>query len=336
MESLKGLLILFVVSAHAIMSVYEDLTPFLPVLRFMGPCVFVFVYLFGYSQGKVKKNPLKILKKALMFFLFYSFWASLSFLLYTTLGGRYSEVWTTQRVFNINDSLLKKYLITLFSFTGSWQYYFVFVFLVLVILSILINNPVKIFPLSLIGALLNSAFVSFWFLTKDKLLPPIEGAFITYLSPVHWSFPYLLGYRDAYKGERPSLKKRVLFFYAVFLIVGSLEYWNAYRKFHSLVGIDQFSLLGIALGIYSVGIFYWIAQKMNFRVLRKVGRYSFLLFMIHMPFQWMVYVFLDTFIDLPRFLWVILMVTFSVMMMDILLKISRHLPKAVRKLIVGV
>lgn len=72
MEATRGLLILFVLVGHAIVSVYRDLTFFIPFLRFVSPSVFVFVYLFGYSQGRVRKRPLKVVQKALSFFLFLS------------------------------------------------------------------------------------------------------------------------------------------------------------------------------------------------------------------------------------------------------------------------
>ena len=82
-------------------------------------------------------------------------------------------------------------------------------------------------------------------------------------------------------------------------------------------------------------MFGWLAEKLNLSSLKRMGRYSFLLFMIHMPFQWMFYVFLDTFVDLPEWCWVIIMVVFSLMIMEILLKLARILPKPVRKIVIG-
>ncbi|AAD36263.1 hypothetical protein TM_1188 [Thermotoga maritima MSB8] len=335
LESLRGLLILFVLTGHAIVGVYRDLTFLVPLLRFVSPSVFVFVYLFGYSQGRVKKNPLKILQKASSFFHFYLFWASLSFLAYVLLDGEYTNVWVTKRVFSVDDSILKKYLITIFSFTGSWQYYFVLVVMILLLISIFIKDPRKILPFSFAGAVVNSSFVSFWFLTKNRLLPPIEGALITYLNPVHWLFPFLMGYKDAVERKKREPRKLSLFLYVFLFAIGSLEYWNAYGKFHTLLGVDQFSLTGVLLGIYSIEVFTWLAEKVNLPFLKRMGRYSFLLFMIHMPFQWMFYVFLDSFVDLPEWCWVIIMVMFSLIFMEILLKLSRILPKPVRKIVIG-
>ncbi|PLV56216.1 acyltransferase family protein [Thermotoga sp. SG1] len=335
METTRGLLILFVLVGHAIVSVYRDLTFFIPFLRFVSPSVFVFVYLFGYSQGRMKKRPLKVVQKALSFFLFYLFWASVSFFLYTLLDEKYSLVWITKRIFNVNDSIVKKYLLTVFSFSGSWQYYFVFVVIFLLFVSIFLKNPGKILPFSFAGAAVNSSIVSLWFLTKNELLPPVEGALITYMNPIHWLFPFVLGYKDAYEGKQRTLKKTSLIVYLLFFLIGSLEYWNSYRRFHTFVGVDQFSLPGVVLGIYSIGVLSWMAEKMNLRILKRMGRYSFLLFMIHMPFQWMFYVFLDTFIDLPEWCWVLIMVGFSVFLMEMLLRLSRLLPKTLRKLIVG-
>ncbi|KHC91518.1 hypothetical protein Mc24_05640 [Thermotoga sp. Mc24] len=335
MESLRGLLILFVLTGHAIVGVYRDLTFLVPLLRFVSPSVFVFVYLFGYSQGRVKKNPLRIIRKASTFFHFYLFWASLSFLVYMLLNGKYTNVWVTKRVFSVDDSILKKYLITIFSFTGSWQYYFVLVVMILLLISIFIKDPRKILPVSFAGVVVNSSFVSFWFLTKDRLLPPIEGALITYLNPVHWLFPFLIGYKDAAERKKRKPRKLFLFLYVFFFVIGSLEYWNAYGKFHTLLGIDQFSLTGVFLGIYSIEVLTWLAEKVNLPFLKRMGRYSFLLFMIHMPFQWMFYVFLDSFVDLPKWCWVTIMVMFSLMFMEILLKLARILPKPVRKIVIG-
>ncbi|AJG41460.1 hypothetical protein TRQ7_08395 [Thermotoga sp. RQ7] len=335
MEATRGLLILFVLVGHAIVSVYRDLTFFIPFLRFVSPSVFVFVYLFGYSQGRVRKRPLKVVQKALSFFLFYLFWGSVAFFLYLILDGRYSEVWVTRQIFNVeNCSLFSKYLLTVFSFSGSWQYYFVFVVIILLFVSIFIRNPGRILPFSFAGAVVNSSIVSLWFLTKNELLPPIEGALITYLNPIHWLFPFILGYKDTHEGKKRTLNKTSLIFYIVFLTIGLLEYWNSHRKFNGFVA-DQFSLPGVVLGIYSIGVFSWMAEKMNSRILRRMGRYSFLLFMIHMPFQWMFYVFLDTFIDLPGWCWVLVMVGFSVAFMEILLRLSRLLPRALRKVVAG-
>nr|WP_241241243.1 acyltransferase family protein [Thermotoga sp. 38H-to] len=335
LESLRGLLILFVLTGHAIVGVYRDLTFLIPLLRFVSPSVFVFVYLFGYLQGRVKKNPLKVLRKTFSFFYFYLFWASVSFLTYVLLDEKCSTVWVTKRVFSVDDSILKKYLITIFSFTGSWQYYFVLVVMILLLISIFIKDPRKILPFSFAGAVANSSFVSFWFLTKDRLLPPIEGALITYLNPVHWLFPFLMGYKDAFEKKKREPRRFSLFLYTIFLVIGSLEYWKAYEKFHTLLGIDQFSLTGVLLGIYSIEVFTWLAEKANLSLLKRMGRYSFLLFMIHMPFQWMFYVFFDSFVDLPEWCWVIIMVMFSLMIMEILLKLARILPKPVRKVIIG-
>jgi len=334
-EATKGLLILLVLVGHAVVSAYGDLTFFIPFLRFVSPSVFVFVYLFGHSQGRVKKRPLRVVRKSLSFFLFYLFWASVSFFLYTLLDEKYSLVWITKKVFSVDDSMIKKYLLTVFSFSGSWQYYFVFVVIILLFVSIFIRNPRKILPFSFAGAVINSSIVSLWFLTKNELLPPIEGALITYLNPIHWLFPFVLGYKDACEGKQRTLKKASLIIYLFLFLIGSLEYWNSYRRFHTLVGVDQFSLPGVVLGIYSIGVFSWMAEKMNSRILRRMGRYSFLLFMIHMPFQWMFYVFLDTFIDLPGWCWILIMVGFSVALMEILLRLSRLLPRVLRKVIAG-
>ena len=335
MEAMKGLLILFVLISHAVVSVYRDLTFLLPVLRFVSPCVFVFVYLFGYSQGRMRKSPLKIIRKSFFFFLFYLFWSSVSFFLYSLLDGRYSKVWVTKQVFSVDGTLLSKYLITIFSFTGSWQYYFVFVFIMLMVISVFIKDPRKIFPFSLVGAILSSSFVSVWFLTKDELLPPVEGAFITYFNPVHWLFPFLLGHKDVLERRERSLKKHSLAVYLALFGLGSLEYWNAYRKFRSLIGIDQFSLPGVLLGVYSVEVFSSVSKKLSFPLLKRMGRYSFLLFMIHMPFQWMFYVFLDTLIDLPEWCWVLIMIAFSIAFMECLLRFAKHLPKPLRKVVIG-
>lgn len=336
MDSLKGLMILFVILGHSMLKIYENPFLLLPFFRFISPCVFVFVYLFGLSQGRTRKRPGKNLSKIASFFLLYLFWSSISFVLYITLDGKFADPWVTRTVFGLSDSNVSNYILTILTFTGSWQYYFVFVIIILLFISIFIRKASSVFNVILLGAVGNGLFISYWAVFQERLLPPVLGAFLTYLNPLHWMFPFILGYKDAQEGKiRDDVNLKTIIVFSILLIAGSFEYWYAYRKFHTLVGTDQFSVFTILLGVYGLPVFIRISRYLNLRIIKKMGRYSFLLFITHMPLQWFVYVFLDGYLNLPKWLWVILMVVSSIIFVDVLTKVARYLPGYLRKTVIG-
>lgn len=337
-ESVRGFLIFLVITSHAILLGLDDLTFWIPFLRLASPSVFLMVYMFGYSQGKKgERKPKIVALKALRFFVFYSFWASVSFVIYCFLGDEYQLPYIGRQVMNLDKmSLPLRYSVTIFTFSGSWQYYFVFVIILLLLFSCLVKRPERWFKITAAVTLAKSSLVSLWFLLSDGFPSPLLGVLMTYFNPAYWMTPFFLGWKHALSGgvrRKPGMKEFLLYF--AFFFLGLLEFYNSYAKFGRLSGVDQFSLSSVLLAFSCVRFLPTLERLLNSKFLAKLGRFSFLVFMVHLPFQWMVYVYLRELTGLNRYFGVAVMVAFTLLFVEAVLKVSRFLPRPLRKAILG-
>ncbi|HPN29122.1 MAG TPA: hypothetical protein PLU68_09305, partial [Thermotogota bacterium] len=133
LEIAKGISIFSVIAGHSLAAVINDM-PVLEQLLFsylgksMVPAVFCLIYLFGYGQGlKRKRVTTRMnLERIVDMVKPYLFWATLSLLIYTVSDSRVTYPYTGREIFGYEITPLS-FVLSILTFSGSWQYYFLFI-----------------------------------------------------------------------------------------------------------------------------------------------------------------------------------------------------------------
>jgi len=364
LDILKGILIIFVIVGHSLLStlLFMGLGERI-VFSFFGkvlsPCVFIFFYLAGYSQGLRRNRYTKkvTLSRVKTLLVPYVVWASIAWVFYYILGGDYTlphNLWPYLK----DLPFLLNYFISIITFTGSWQYYF----LIILIVSLFILQLFKKKNIQKLKYWKNTAFLIqfslmivisfvFWFWDNEKISSSIFGAF-TYMNLFAWLYPILWGYYIAAAGEKQPWEDITVSDFIIYFILFffcSLEMVLLGLKMNSYMIIDQFSALTMLLAIYSVKVFGFISIKLElFLKKRKAestlrffllfGRFSIIVFLIHLPYQWFFYIGIQKLINIkiPASIGFFLMSIFSLFFSYCIIILVKNLPKRVRKFFLGV
>lgn len=318
------------------------------------PSVFVFIFLFGYGQGLKRKrlNRNIVIKRTANIFTPYIFFATVALVMYIILGSPYDKMWMLKGMFKGQLNLVS-YFVTLISFTASWQYYFlVLIFAFQAFGNIFRNTSIEtlekatkiLLVLHIIEMALLSAFL--WLANPMKFNLYIIGGFIS-PNPIFWFFPFMWAYTIGSKrGKLPweSIKKRDYFIGAAVFFFSVVEMTLLGNKWKTFYLLDQFTLLSFFLNIYFLKFIGRIAGKINVRKHRRIGKffmaygiYSFIAYMVHMPYEWFLFVGLEniTGITFPYFIQVALLIGFGFGFSTLIITVSKIVPKKLRRLITG-
>jgi hypothetical protein len=120
-------------------------------------------------------------------------------------------------------------------------------------------------------------------------------------------------------------------------------------KMNSYMIIDQFSALTMLLAIYSVKVFGFLSMKLEkflierkrkitLRFLLLYGRFSIIVFLIHLPYQWFFLQGLQIIFNnkISASIGFIIMSFFSLFFCYWIIILVKNLPKKLRKLFLGV
>lgn len=369
LEIAKGICITGVIIGHSLAGVVNNMgTIERLVFGFMGkamaPGVFCLIYLFGYSQGlKRKRVTIKSnLQRIADMLLPYFFWAILSMCIYSISESRFLYPYTGQELFGKRITPVS-FLLSLVTFTASWQYYFLVILLVFQAITIKLKRmqPENFDRnLKLVFWVHTTLFLFitglFWFGSPSKIPLSLIGGFI-YPNPILWFFPFFWGYiRSAKKQEIfPSFGRKGLFFYALFLILAGVEAFLHVQKWNTFFVNDQFTVITFFLSIFTLSCLGIVSNSMEKRYLSLkqssshrfsksiysffmlFGRNTFLLFLIHQPFQWFLLVAFEKMINYqfsyPMEFFI--MAVFGILFCWVITKFGPKLPKPIRRFVVG-
>ncbi len=360
---LRGWAILWVVFGHSLALLFPDLS--VPeqifagfLARFTTPSVFFFVFLIGYSQSlKRKRLSVSSLRgRTFRLLIPYGFWASVVFLLITVLPEPY---WFSFQAYYLfwDHPLLPRVVLSLFTFTLCWQYYFLVLFIFFQWYTYwirkssvpTIRRSLKVIFIAYI-AFLTALSGLLWFSSPEEIPLGWIGIFL-YSNPLAWMFSFYLG---AYCGITKVLpvfvnKKWNSGLFWLVWIISSLELLWLIRKWGTTTVVDQFSLSGFAFGLVSLGVFIGRAirreQKpgrrlcvLGTRWLSKLGNHSFLIYLLHLPFQWYWLVLLEQSLNVkfPMIPRLALLMLFGLSFPYAVAVLGKKLPQRLRKTITGV
>lgn len=322
--------------------------------KVVTPSVFIFIFLFGYGQGIKRKrlNRNIVIKRTINIFTPYIFFATVALILYIILGSPYDKMWMLRDTFN-GKLNIASYFVTLISFTASWQYYFlVLIFAFQAFGNIFRNIPVvtleKITKIALYLHILEMLLITvfLWLANPMKFNLYIVGGFIS-PNPIFWFFPFMWGYTiGSKKGRLPweEIQKKDYFFGIFFFLISVFEVTFLGNKWNTFYLIDQFTLFSFFLNIYALKFIGRIAGKINLRKHRRIGKffmtfgvYSFIVYMVHMPYEWFLFVGLQniTGFQFPYAIQVLLLIGFGFGFSTLVIAIAKSVPKKIRRLIMG-
>ncbi|HNW47105.1 MAG TPA: acyltransferase family protein [Thermotogota bacterium] len=376
LEIAKGISIFSVIAGHSLAAVINDM-PVLEQLLFsylgksMVPAVFCLIYLFGYGQGlKRKRVTTRMnLERIVDMVKPYLFWATLSLLIYTVSDSRVTYPYTGREIFGYEITPLS-FVLSILTFSGSWQYYFLFILILFQYFTgILRNVHPELYP-----KLLRRAFifqttvlailsVSLWVIPQEKI-PLLSLGALLYPNPLLWFFPFFWGYlRSASrKPVFPSFGKRGVYGYLILLALTGTEAFLFVRRWQTYFVIDQFSVFTFFLSIFALSCIGSVSHRLEKRwhslrarketlprplreklgvgvlsIFIRFGRFSFVLFLTHQPFMWFFLVWFEEAIGyrFSRSVEFLLMIFFGILFCWGIIKLSDFLPKSIRRFVIG-
>lgn len=363
-DILKAILMICVIVGHSLLSSLPSMSLNERIIftffgKVLSPCVFIFFFLAGYSQGLRRNRYTKkvTLSRVKSLLIPYFVWASIAWLFYFFLGGTFTQ---THNLWDYIKDLpfYLNYIISIATFTGSWQYYF----LIILIVSLFILQLFKKKDLLKLKFWKNFAFIVqfsimmvisivFWFWDNEKISSSIFGA-VTYMNLFAWLYPILWGYyiaasKEKLPWEEVTISDFIIYFVLFFFC--SLEMVLLGLKMNSYMIIDQFSALTMLLAIYSVKVFGFLSMKLEkflierkrkitLRFLLLYGRFSIIVFLIHLPYQWFFLQGLQIIFNnkISASIGFIIMSFFSLFFCYWIIILVKNLPKKLRKLFLGV
>jgi hypothetical protein len=376
LEIAKGICILMVVVGHSLAAVVNFMSEneqlfFTFIGKAVVPAVFCLIYLFGYGQGLKRKRVTRRLnvERVLDMLIPYFFWAALAMVVYFLSEERMNYPFTGREIFGKEVTPLSG-LLGVITFTGSWQYYFLFILIFFQLFSGILKktNPLNhpqilkysfFVELSIITALT----LIIWFSSPERLNLLIIGLFI-YPNPILWFFPFFWGYARATQKKEvfPCFRKTGFYMFLVLLLLSGIEAIAFVRKWHTYFIIDQFSVFTLVMSIFALsnlGVIshriesLWLNQKKRpvkkenkvfqytlnscYRYLTLYGRFSYVLFLTHLPFQWFLLIWFEKIIgfQVSYVAEFFLMAIFGILFCFGIIKLSGILPKKIRRLAIG-
>jgi len=376
LEIAKGLSILSVLAGHSLAAVINDMSVheqlFLSYLgKAMVPAVFCLIYLFGYGQGlKRKRVTTRMnLERILDMLVPYLFWAVLSLVIYWFSGPRIRYPYTGGEIFGKEITPLTFFL-SLITFSGSWQYYFLFILIFFQYFTGVLRDihPERYPQLLRRAFLFQTGVLAFltiglWVIPQDKIPLQSLGALL-YPNPLFWFFPFFWGYlRGANKKPIfPNFGKTGAYGFLILLAVSGTEAFLFVQRWNTYFVIDQFSVFTFFLSICGLSCLGSVSYRLENRWDRLrdkagekrrpvkdalwksilsffilFGRFSFVLFLTHHPFMWFLLIWFEDAIGyrfsfLSEFL---LMTVFGILFCWGIIRLSAFLPKRVRRLVIG-
>jgi hypothetical protein len=360
----KGLMISFVVIGHAILLVLPNLSAisekvfFMILAKFLIPSVFAFFSFFGYSQGtsRGKTSAKKFKKRFKNTFLTYILWASFAWIAFQLIGKGYDAICNTKG-FTEGVFLPFNYLGTVFTFSISWQYYFIAVFLLAMIIMFMMRKIpvdhlkkwVQLFTViqfvfyGVITAVL-------WGAAPESQTMQLLGI-ITYANPLSWLIPLFWGY---YRG---AVKKDIFGHFnkgfliplqIVFFILSVVEITILSDKWGAYCVMDHFTLLTLVNSILMMFLYKKIVERLlsmkagwikgGLDKMSTMGMYSIIPFYVHMPYQWFIFYFLNTTVlNVQNTILSFIIISVIGLLISYLAIIGiRRLPKKQKKLFLGI
>lgn len=355
---LRGFSIVLVIFGHSLAAVIENAS-FAGRLggsifaKIATPSVFIFIYLLGYGQGLKRKRVTynSVIKRTYVVITPYIFWGTLSLILYSILGEPFNQPYTVRDAMGSLTPF--SYIITMITFTGSWQYYFLLLILAFQAFGYLFRNIPQeklekitriLFFLHIIAMFWLTMVM--WFKNPSDFNLTLVGSFI-YPNPIFWFFPFMWGYMNgAGRKKQPweSFSRKTILIYLPILVICVVEFMILGKKWGAFFLIDQFTLSSFFLNICALKIMGYLAGRMKdykgkflSSFFSTFGMYSFVAFLIHLPFQWFFLVCIEKAIgmQLPFTVQFLSMAIFGVLFSYLIISISSKLPKLLRKLFIG-
>ncbi len=356
---LRGFSIILVIFGHSLAAVIADASLFERVggsflAKIATPSVFIFIYLLGYGQGLKRKRVTydSVLKRTYIIITPYIFWGTLSLVLYHFLGSPYNVPYTVREAMG-NSLTPFSYIVTMITFTGSWQYYFLLLIMAFQAFGYLFRNISQeklekitkiLFYLHIIAMLWLSLVM--WLKNPEDFNLTLVGSFI-YPNPIFWFYPFMWGYTNG-AGKKPqpwdNFSKKTIMIYLPIYALCVVEFLLLGKKWGSFFLLDQFTLASFFMNIFAIkimghiaGMFKNIKSKFVSSFFSTFGMYSFVAFLIHLPFQWFFLVAIEQAIGfkLPITVQFLSMGIFGVLFSYLIISISSKLPKILRKLFIG-
>jgi len=313
----KGFLISFVIIGHAILLVVPEVTGaaervFFGLLsKVLGPCVFGFFCFFGYSQGLGRQHVTKqkVRYRAKRMFISYIAWASIAWVAFFLLGSGYDAINNTSS-YTGGLFLPIDYLVSVFTFSISWQYYFIAIFLFAMLgLLYFKDTPIERLKGYVVVAVLLE-FIFYYMITEYLWTetPSHEAlqrlGILAYSNPLAWVIPLIWGYykgatkKELIENKHPFLYGILLIACFVFSVVEILFLSEKWEAFFVMDHFTVFSLLNsmMMMFLYSNCVKWLISREKGWflELMKKfstMGRYSIIPFYIHMPYQWFIFYF---------------------------------------------
>lgn len=359
---LRGLSILMVVMGHSVLQVLHEASPneqvvLAAIAKFCAPSLLIFVYLIGYGQG-LKKNRIRRSELGQRFqqlMLPYFFWASVAFGVYLLMeeGFRYPVV--AHEALSERPYMVK-YLFSISTFTISMQHYFMpvlfffqwYAYMIRIQSEYLLLLTFKyIFVLQWLMLAGVTLFV--WFLPVEMLDLGILGGGFIYRNVLVWGSFFYIGYimgaikRSAF----PALKYK----WSIFLLLwglSTIEILVIINRSGNTFVTDMFTLFGILFALISLLVWAEVAEKTGNgqenkkasrmgKALSLYGKYSLIIYLIHLPFQWYILVFFEHLIrfDFSVFTRVAILFLSGISFPYAVINLSRKVKPRFRRILIG-
>ncbi|MFW6262528.1 MAG: acyltransferase family protein [Thermotogota bacterium] len=362
-DVMKGFLISAVIIGHSLLIV----TPYLSstgenlffsfLCKVLSPCVFCFFYFFGYGQGLKRKrnNSKRLMKRVSSIFFTYCIWASFAWVSFQFLGSEFNMINNAKGIL-LGKPFTIQFLSVLFTFTGSWQYYFIFIFIVSMFLLYFFKHS-SLKALKVYLAIFSTLQVSFFLIITVYLYKaPVNQddlrrlGIMVYANPIAWSIPLFWGYYRAAARKQAVGTIRFRWFYFILPIVYLLAVSETYilgRKWNGYYLLDQFTLLTLLNSVLMLFFYDFIIKKVITKLNKdslvivfasNMGRYSIIPFFVHLPYQWYLFVLLTQLTHLqlnplPAF---IVISTIGLCMSYYSIKLIDLLPVKIKRLLMGI
>lgn len=362
-DVMKGFLISSVIIGHSFiivagyMTSIEEKLFFCFLSKFLSPCVFSFFYFFAYGQGlkRRRNNSKKLMKRVGSIFVSYCIWATVAWFSFLLLGAEYNIVNNTKGVF-LEAPFTLRYLSVLFSFSGSWQYYFIFIFICSMLLLYFFKNvSVKVLKVFFVvfSALQISFFIYIslylWFAQGNPENLKKLGLFI-YANPIVWSIPLFWGYYRGAAKKQAVAKVQSKWFYFLLgsvYIASVIEIYFLGEKWNGYYLLDQFTFFTLVNSILMIHLYDVMMRAFIDKFRRNspfiiftgsMGRYSIIPFFVHLPYQWFLFVLLKqlthvNFNPIPAFF---VISAIGLFLSYYSIKIIELLPVKMKRLLMGI
>ncbi len=315
---LRGMCIIMVVLGHSVLQIFQEASfneqiVLVTIAKFCAPSLLIFVFLIGYGQGRkkhrIRRSELSQRFQQLM--IPYLIWASIAFLFYLLIESPYrytlvGEAFITQQPYII------RYLFSISTFTISMQYYFLpvlfffhwYAYMIRIQSEYLMLLIFKyVFIVQWLFLLSVSLFA--WFVSPEQMDFGILGGGFLYRNFLVWGTFFYIGYvmGACKRASFPDLKHKGILFLFLWAISATEMIYVINRSADTFV-TDMFTLFGVLFAMISLLVWLSVAEKTEEgrsasifpwagKVFMLFGKYSFVVFLLHLPFQWYILVLLE-------------------------------------------